>query len=166
MAYEAIRGYKMKIGIIVYSQTGHTLSVAEKLKEKLVVAGHSTEIEQVTVTGGRKAGGRTFQLETRPDVAQYDALVFGSAVEAFSLSPVMRSYLTGIDSLQGKQVACLVTQFFSYPWMGGNRAIRQMRGLCVSKGAKLSGSAVVNWCRFRRAKTTARAIEDLTQALA
>jgi len=156
----------MKIGIIVYSQTGNTLSVAEKLKEKLATAGHSPEIEQVTVVGGRKSGDRRFQLETRPDVAQYEALVFGAAVEAFSLSPVMRSYLTGVDSLRGKQVACLVTQFFPYPWMGGNRAIRQMRELCESKGATASGSAVVNWCRFRRAKTTALAIDRVTQALA
>jgi flavorubredoxin len=156
----------MKIGIIVYSQTGNTLSVAEKLKEKLATAGHSAEIEQVTVVGGRKAGDRAFQLETRPDVAQYDALVFGSAVEAFSLSPVMRSYLAGVDSLQGKQVACLVTQLFPYPWMGGNRAIRQMRMLCESKGATVRGSAIVNWAKFRRAKTTTRAIDRLTQVLA
>jgi len=156
----------MKTGIIVYSQTGNTLSVAEKLKEKLAAAGHSAEIEQVTVAGGRKSGDRAFQLETRPDVAQYDALVFGSAVEAFSLSPVLKSYLAGVDSLQGKQVACLVTQSFPYPWMGGNRAIRQMRRLCKAKGATVCGSAVVNWAKSRRAKTSAQAIERLTQALA
>jgi len=156
----------MKTGIIVYSQTGNTLSVAEKLKEKLAAAGHSAEIEQVTVAGGRKSGDRAFQLETRPDVAQYDALVFGSAVEAFSLSPVLKSYLAGVDSLQGKQVACLVTQSFPYPWMGGNRAIRQMRRICGSKGATVRGSAIVNWAKSRREKTTARAIERLTQAVA
>jgi len=155
----------MRIGIIVYSQTGNTLSVAEKLKEKLAAAGHSAEIEQVTVAGGRKAGDRAFQLETRPDVAQYDALVFGSAVEAFSLSPVLATYLREIGSLDGKSVVCLVTQFFPYPWMGGNRAIRQMRGLCKSKGATVRGSGIVNWSKFRRAKTTEQAIKRVTQAL-
>ncbi len=157
---------KMRIGIIVYSQTGNTLSVAEKLKQRLVAAGHSTEIEQVTVVGGRKAGGRNFQLDTRPDAAQYEALVFGSAVEAFSLSPVLATYLRGIGSLDGKRIACLVTQFFPYRWMGGNRAIRQMHKLCKSKGATMRGTAVVNWSKFRRAKTTVRAIDRLTQALA
>ncbi len=156
----------MKTGIIVYSQTGNTLSVAEKLKEKLAAAGHSAEIEQVTIAGGRKSGDRAFQLETRPDVAQYDALIFGSAVEAFSLSAVLATYLRGIGSLEGKKVACLVTQSFPYPWMGGNRAIRQMRRICESKGATVRGSAVVNWAKARREKTTAQAIERLTQALA
>jgi len=152
----------MNIGIIVYSQTGNTLSVAEKVKEKLTVAGHTASLEKVTVAGGRKQGDRDFRLETQPDAGPYDALVFGSAVEAFSLSPVLTAYLKQIGSLQGKKVACLVTQFFPYPWMGGNRAIRQMRKLCQSKGATVSGSGVVNWAKFRRDQTIARAVDRLS----
>jgi len=41
----------MNIGIIVYSQTGNTLSVAKKLEERLSAAGHSVNLEQVTVAG-------------------------------------------------------------------------------------------------------------------
>jgi len=65
--------------------------------------------------------------------------------------------------LQGKKVACLVTQFFPYPWMGGNHAIRQMRRLCESKGATVCGSGVVNWMRPRRDKTTAKAVDRLSR---
>jgi len=153
----------MNIGIIVYSQTGNTLSVAEKVKEKLTVAGHTASLEKVTVAGGRKQGDRDFQLETLPDAGPYDALVFGSAVEAFSLSPVLTAYLKKVGSLEGKKVACLVTQFFPYPWMGGNRAIRQMRKLCQSKGTTVCGSGVVNWVKFRREKTTAKAVDRLSR---
>ena len=46
--------------------------------------------------------------------------------------------------------------------MGGSRAIRQMRKLCQSKGATVVGSGVVNWVKFRREKTTARAIDRLS----
>jgi len=148
----------MNIGIIVYSQTGNTLSVAEKLKEKLAAAGHTASLEKVTVAGGRKPGDKSFQLEAQPDPGSYDAVVFGSAVEAFSLSPVLSAYLKKVGSLQGKKVACLVTQAFPYPWMGGNRAIRQMRKLCQSKGAAVSGSGIVNWAKWRREKTTAKAV--------
>jgi len=152
----------MNIGIVVYSQTGNTLSVAKKLEERLAAVGHSVRLEQVTVVGERKQGDKEFQLETSPDVGQYEALVFGSAVEAFSLSPVLTEYLKQIGSLEGKKVACLVTQFFPYPWMGGNRAIRQMRKLCKAKGATVLGSGVVNWAKCRRDKTTARAIDRLS----
>lgn len=37
----------MKIGIILHSQTGNTLSVANKLKEKLISLGHTVNLEQV-----------------------------------------------------------------------------------------------------------------------
>jgi NAD(P)H dehydrogenase (quinone) len=152
----------MNIGIIVYSWSGNTLSVAKKLEERLAAAGHLAKLEQVTVVGERKQGAREFQLETLPDVGTYDALVFGSAVEAFSLSPVLTKYLKQVGSLQGKKVACLVSQQFPYPWMGGNRAIRQMSRLCQSKGATIVGAAVVNWAKSRREKTTEAAIDRLS----
>jgi len=152
----------MNIGIVVYSWSGNTLSVAEKLKAKLTAGGHSVTLEQVAVVGERKQGARDFQLETLPDVAPYDAVVFGSAVEAFSLSSVLAAYLKQISSLDGKKVACLVTQQFPYPWMGGNRAIRQMRKLCTAKSGTLVGSAVVNWAKSRREQTTAAAVDRLS----
>jgi len=152
----------MNIGIIVYSQTGNTLSVAQKLEKKLSLAGHTVILKQVKVVGERIRGDRDFQLETLPDAGPYDALVFGSAVEGFSLSPVLTTYLNQIESLQGKKVACLVTQLFPYPWMGGNRAIRQMERLCTSKGATVCGSGVVNWMRLRREKTTTKAVDRLS----
>jgi len=133
------------------------------VEEKLSAAGHSAALEQVKVVGERNQGDRDFQLETLPDTGPYDALVFGSAVEAFSLSPVLTTYLKQIESLQDKKVACLVTQLFPYPWMGGNRAIRQMRRLCKTKGATVCGSGVVNWMRPRRERTTAKAVDRLNR---
>jgi hypothetical protein len=155
----------MNIGIVVYSWSGNTLSVAEKLKERLAAAGHTVNLEQVTVVGERKRGAREFELATKPDVGPYDEVVFGSAVEAFSLSPVLTAYLEGVGSLEGKKIACLVTQQFPYPWMGGNRAIRQMKKLCVAKGGSIVGSAVVNWAKSRREKTTAAAVDRLAGLL-
>lgn len=98
-----------------------------------------------------------------PNVGQYDVLVFGSPVEAFSLSPVMISYLTQVDSLQNKKVACLVTQFFPYPWMGGNHAINQMKKICESRGAVIFGSKVVNWSSSRRNLKIIEAVDRLSK---
>lgn len=153
----------MSIGIVVYSWTGNTLSVAESLKEKLSDAGHSVTLEKVTVVGERERGSREFELGTRPDVTGYDAVIFGAAVEAFSLSPVLKAYLEQVDSLEGKTVGCLVTQQFPYPWLGGNRAIRQMRKLCEAKGGRVYGTGIVNWAASRREQTKATAIEKLSE---
>jgi len=154
----------MNIGMIIYSQTGNTYSVAMKLKEKLSAAGHSVDVERLKVVGGYRPGMKDIRFETLPNVGQYDALVFGAPVEAFSLSPVMTSYLKQIASLQNKKVACLVTQAFPYPWLGGNRAIGQMRKICEPKGATVCGSGVVNWMSSRRDQKITEVTDRLSRS--
>jgi flavodoxin len=152
----------MKVGIVVYSQTGNTRSVAAKLREKLERAGHSVALEEVKLAGERKQGTREFQLGALPDPAPYDLLVIGSPVEAFSLSPVMGKALGQIRNLDKKSVLCLITQGFPFSWLGGNRAARQMQKLCEAKGGVIRGSAVVNWM----GKGLDRRIEDAVDRLA
>ena len=41
----------MKIGIIVHSQTEHTYSVAQKIKEKLISEGNEADVERVITEG-------------------------------------------------------------------------------------------------------------------
>jgi len=154
----------MNIGIIVHSETGNTHSVAMKLKEKLAAAGHAVSIERLKVVGEFKAGVKDLPLETVPDAGQYDALVFGAPVQGFSLSAVMTGYLERIASLQDKRVACLVTEAFPYPWMGGNRAIRQMRKICESKGAAVCGAGIVNWMNARREQQIVQVTDRLSGA--
>ena len=155
----------MKIGIIVHSQTGNTYSVAEKLKEKLLEAGHSVNIERIKPVGGEKTNEKDvsrIRIEKLPDVNSYDALVFGAPVQGASVSPVLAAYLTQVASLQNKKVACLVTEFFPYPWMGGTRAINQMKKVCESKGASVCGTGIVNWSSIGREKKITDVVEQLS----
>jgi flavodoxin len=151
----------MTIGLIVYSQTGNTHSVALKLQEKLAAAGHSAAIERVRPAGDGQPGATHIELAERPAIDPYDALVFGSPVRGFALSPAMISYLAPIASLQGKKVACLVTEYFPFPWMGGNRAIAQMRKLCESRGATVCGTGIVNWSSARRDRMIVEVVDRL-----
>jgi flavodoxin len=153
----------MNIGIILYSETGNTYSVSLKLKEKLVRAGHSANIERLKVIGKVKPGIKDIKFESLPDIELYDALVFGSPVQAFSLSSAMTAYLSQIKSLQGKKVAFLVTQFFPFPWLGGNRTIGQMKKICESKGVTICGTAVVNWSKPSREKQITEMVEKLSK---
>jgi flavodoxin len=61
----------MNIGIILYSQTGNTYSVSLKLKEKLITAGHSVNIERLKVTGEVRPGTKDIKFETLPDTELY-----------------------------------------------------------------------------------------------
>jgi flavodoxin len=117
----------MKIGIIVYSQTGNTSSVALKIQEALIKNGHSVDIEKIEAIRDEKQPALNIKLTKTPNVEKYDGIIFATFVEAFCLCPVMDKYLKQLKSLKDKKVALFVTQFFPYPWMGGNHAIKQMK---------------------------------------
>ncbi len=149
----------MKIGIIVYSQTEHTYSVAEKLQEKLLATGHSVNVERITPAGEVHPGSKDITFQNQPDIQEYDALIFGSPVHAFNLAPAMKAYLEQIPSLQDKKVACYVTKGLPFHRTGGNQAISQMKKLCQSKGGAVMGTGIVVW-RGGRAKEINELVEQ------
>jgi hypothetical protein len=154
----------MNVGMVVYSQTGNTHSVAASLKEKLVAAGHTVTMERLQ-TSGDPTQGQEVQLQALPSVEPYDTLVVAAPVHAFSLSVPMKTCLNQLASLQGKRVVCLVTQAFPFAWLGGNRAIRQMTRLCGSKGATVCGSGIVNWSRKSRDQQISQVVDRLSGCL-
>ncbi len=152
----------MKIGIVVYSQTGNTHTVAEKLKERFAEAGHSVEIERVITTGDVSPGAKEVRFDNLPAVDTYDALVIASPVQAFSLSAAMREYLKQLPSLENKKIACLVTKQLPFYWTGGNQAVSRIKNICESKGAAVCGSAIVNWQKSRREQKISEAVDLLS----
>ncbi len=150
----------MNVGLIIHSQTGNTYSVAERLSEKLCAVGHSATLQRLEPVGEVRPGAKEVEFKELPDVGRFDAIVFGAPVHAFSLSTAMKAYLQKLPLLTGKRVALLVTQAFPFAWMGGNRAVRQLRRACEAKGAQVCGTGVVNWSRGRE-----RRIAEVTDRL-
>jgi NAD(P)H dehydrogenase (quinone) len=150
----------MKIGIIVYSQTGNTYLVAQHLKERLEASKHTAVIERVTVDSALSRG-KNVKFTQIPAVEEYDALVFGSPVHAFSLAQPMAAYLKQLPSLQKKKAACFVTKQLPFSWTGGNRALSAMKKICASKGAKVSGSGIVVCSGAQREQNVKRCVEKL-----
>ncbi len=144
----------MKIGIIVHSQTNNTYFVAQKLQEKLVEAGNQVEIKRVDMVGGNKPQGKDIEIENPPEVTEYDALIFGAPVHAFSLAPAMRAYMGHMAPLQDKKAALFVTKGLRFDWTGGTRAIGQMKKICRSKGGIIMGTGIVIWNKQRDKKIT------------
>jgi flavodoxin len=142
----------MKIGIIVHSQTDHTYSVAEKLKEKLSAAGHSVNIERITPVDSKQMDPKKVQIEKLPDLSAYEALVFAAPVQAFNVSPVMKAYLGQLPSLSNKKVACFVTKALPLDSTGGNQAISLMKSTFESKGGTVIGTGIIHWSGGREKK--------------
>jgi flavodoxin len=95
-----IVGDNMKIGIIVYSQTGHTLSAAKRLYEELK-GNYSVNIERIEATR-EKNNNFNFTFDKEPDISKYDTIIFCSYVEGFSLCPVMKKYLSKMNFMFGR----------------------------------------------------------------
>jgi len=162
---QSFRRIKLKIGIVIFSRTGHTLSVVTKLVENLAAVGHTATLEQLKPVGRFAPGMREVPLEAPPDPAPYDALVFGAAVEGGMLSGAMTSYLKQVPSLQGKRVACLVAQGFPFSSWGGVQSVAQMKALVEAKGGRVVGSSIVHRMSLRRAREVAEAAEHLAALL-
>jgi NAD(P)H dehydrogenase (quinone) len=140
----------MKIGMVIFSHTGNTYSVAQKLKRKLEKEGHKVSLERLKVKGVYKTSMQTVEFDKLPELKKYDGLVMGAPVMAFALCPPMKQYLGRLERLDGKKIACLATQFFPFKWMGGNRAVRRMRKACLAAGGVVLAGGVINWSRRDR----------------
>jgi flavodoxin len=158
------KGKEMKIGVIVYSKTGHTFAVASDLKQALVDAGHTVTLERLETVGQVKPGRTNLTLESRPGTGGYDALVFGAPAWGGQMASPMAAYLEPLASLEGQRVACLVTGLFPAGW-GRNQAIAQMKEVCASKGATVVGAGSVGWLSLRRKREIASVVGHLSEAL-
>lgn len=150
----------MKIGIIVYSYSGNTLLVAQKLLEKLLKAGHEAIIERVLHFDEQQMDPGKVQFKMMPDLSKYEALIVGGPVRGFAASPIVKAYLKNIEPLTNRKVALMVTQFFPFTKMGGEQAIKYMKNECVSKGAQVCGTGIVNWSSRLREKKIGELVEQ------
>ena len=139
----------MKIGIIVYSKTGNTLFVAERIREELTQNGHTVTIERFTALTEPQSN-KPVSLSNVPNPNVYDAVIFGAPVQAFSLDPAMTLYFKQAGALKIGTALCFVTQHFKKPWLGGNRAIKQLIAQLREKGIASEAVGIVNWSSEER----------------
>ncbi len=155
----------MNIGLIIHSQTGNTLKVAEHLKTQLTGMGH--EVDLVHLLPDKPAiPGKLSDPVLLPSLQKYDGIVFGSHVEGLSLAPAMRRAMDAMPPLTGKKVACLVTQYFRQPWLGGSRSVKQMSDLCTKKRGIVKATATVQWKAEDRDARIEKAVADLSRCFA
>jgi len=139
----------MKVAIILYSGTGNTRGVVERLAVKYRAQGHQAEVREIAVTGDPGKGADAFELTSTPRMDDADLVVLASPVMAFSLSPVMKAYLAGAQPPK-RPVLAVITQHFPRPWMGGRQALGGMKRALDRKGGSVGDSMIVNWTNKAR----------------
>ncbi len=155
----------MKIGIIVYSQTGNTYSVVEKVKEKLVNKGHEVNIDRLEPLDQSEVhpGAKNIKYKNFPELGKYEGYIFASPVQAFSLAAGMESYLKNIESLDNKKTACVLTKGLPFNWTGGTRAMKQLRDLLETKNSNVVETGIIKWLSFNRNKKIKKIVEKMSK---
>lgn len=108
----------MKIGIIYYSRTGNTKSIANRLKED--ISKKKKDVEMIEILHEKRPGflkaGRAGmkQIElpiknTDFDISKFDKILIGVPVWGFNPCPFYRSYFNNIEKLDGKKFGIFLT---------------------------------------------------------
>jgi NAD(P)H dehydrogenase (quinone) len=139
----------MKIAVVIYSYTGNSFSIGQKIVRYLQSQNHEARLIRVNVMNDQPSKPDV-QLGDIESVTPFDKVIFGSPVRAFSLAPAMVKYLEQIESLSGKSVSCFVTKQLPFSWTGGTSALNKMVALCKKKGAEIEKTAIINWSNKQR----------------
>jgi NAD(P)H dehydrogenase (quinone) len=134
----------MKTHVIYYSKTGNTHGVAIRIAAVMHAA-----LSPVKALSDDPNDLYPILTES-PTIEQHDHLIFGSPVHGFSLCKIMNTYLNQLADLSDKKIDLFITHFFPFAWMGGNRTLRQMKGIIESKGGKIRFMTSINWKSKKR----------------
>ncbi|MBU4540092.1 MAG: flavodoxin [Firmicutes bacterium] len=155
----------MKIGIIVFSKTNNTFSVAERLKVALIEKGMDAEIERIVPENDDPGVKPPIEFTNKPDVSPYEMVIFASPVWAFSLAGVMKEYLEQVSSLQGKRVFSFVTKQLASKFTGGIKANRQIKSAVNAKNGIIEKSFIVSWKNKNREAEITNLISEILKAV-
>lgn len=157
----------MNIAIIVHSQTGNTLSVAQKLRTRFEEKGHSVSLSHIKDSDSQDSSnqkpGAVFLGDELPQDS--DVLIIAGWVQAFSLCQGLSNFLNTWPIIKTHQTHIFVTHHFPYAWMGGNNAISQMKSSLSKQNIVVNSAKVFNWSNKSNLNQIDSWVEETVQRL-
>ncbi len=151
----------MKIGMIICSYSGHTLTVAEKIKTALLHKGNEVTLVKLAASNEDPKSKEPVRLLSIPDLNTYDVVIFGAPVIGGQLAPVMREYLTHLSPLHAKKAGCFITQHFPWKWMGASSSVQKITKAAEQGGASVLATGIVQWSSKMREDQINQLAEDM-----
>lgn len=128
----------MNIGIIIHSPKGPTKYIAEKLVKTYEKQGNTVRIEELKEAKlDIDNDNQNLQLESYPNLDNYETIVIGAPLIKGELSPVMVKYLSQLPHSENKEVSGYITQFSIGTEKKGLKARDIMIDLIVKKNIKV-----------------------------
>ncbi|MFP4162829.1 MAG: flavodoxin family protein [Chitinispirillaceae bacterium] len=156
----------MKIGIVVHTSSGHTLTFARAVESKLKSRGHQVDVLGLRTIGAVTPGSRSkFELKSPPELDEYDLVMVGGPVWAFKASPVIMKFLAQVKSLKGKKALSFVTMGLPFKFTGGERAIRMMNEELEASGADVLSGEMLHYMFKTDQKKLEEAVERICSAV-
>lgn len=158
----------MKVAFIFYSFSGNTKRVFEYLREVFLSKGSQVKILQLKPKNEPrsffKQGFSAFTKKKPPlsedifyDLEDFDYIIFGSPLWAFTFAPALMSYLDKAKGLKNKRVSFL----FTYGSGAGlNKAIRELRRALEERGAKIGKFIALEGKRVKERNYLEKNLED------
>ncbi len=155
----------MKIGIVIYSQSGTTAKVARILATALTGKGHDVDTTLLRTIGKVKPRSTDFELRNPPAIDEFDAIVIAGPVWAFTIDSVILKYVRGLGKLSGKKALCYIVKGLPFFWTGGVQARKAIEAeLSLSDATLLPGTIIHRW-KTGSDKTLQPFIEQMVASL-
>ncbi|MDD4362681.1 MAG: hypothetical protein PHD33_00515 [Atribacterota bacterium] len=133
--------------IIVHSLSGTTLEFSEHIAAKLRENKHTVHLIHLQTDPVIKSGtvrhSIPFKFTNFPEIKEYELILLGGPVWAFSASPVVISALDKMEDLSGKKLLPFVTMGFFHPSLGGRQAINMISSKAREKGATILPGKII-----------------------
>ena len=154
----------MKIGIVVHSQTGHTLGIAQAIEKALKEETLTADIKMVVAKSKKPWKESQPGLSEIPDPKPYDVLILGAPVWGFRLSLVMTEYLYSVRPLNPETLIIFSTGA-RHKWFGGIRAMKKMAALSGVPDSKIVKAGSIRFPRNKKPKYINETIQNVVKSV-
>jgi hypothetical protein len=151
----------MKIGVFVHSKTGNTARLALAVTHALREKGHDVAVELLRPIGKVNPGSRHVEFRNLPDAADFEMVLIGGPIWAFSASPVVTSAIKQIPGLKGKRALYFLTSFLPPPISGCKRAHDLVSRLLKDAGSAQLEGCSLSWGLWCSKKRLNAAVEEI-----
>ena len=135
----------MKVGIVLYSQTGNTQRVIDDLRVKLEARGIQVEVHSILPATAADAQSRPEAAPPLDGSSSCQLWVVAAPVQGWAPAKPMTEFLKSAAFPAGSRAVLLVTQGFWFPWFGANQSISGLRKLCEERGLDVLDHGIVSW---------------------
>lgn len=149
----------MKLGIIVYSESGHTLSVVNKIEESLIQ--NHVEVKKMILNFTVEKGTR--MLVQPPKLESCEAYIIASPIQGFQLAKPMSDYLVQNPLPKDAKIGILLTEYFKVMFLGGNYSLKQAKATIDVSSHKLVVEKVIHWSSKKREEQIKEAVRLFTE---